>query len=65
MNIRAEFVNFIEHKERVSDTHLTDGFKNATRHGANIGAPVPANFSFVAHATQRTSYKLASHCFGD
>ena len=41
------------------------GLDDAARHCTNIGAPVPANFSFVANTTERDTDKFTPDCARD
>ena len=50
--VRAELVHFVQHHNRVAGASLLEALNDAARHGADIGAPVPAYFSLVVHAAQ-------------
>ena len=63
--ILAEFVNLVQHKQRVGRGSAADGLQNAARQRADIGAPVAADLRFVAHAAQRQANELASQRRGD
>ena len=61
----AELIHFIEHHDRVPRTRLTDRLNDISRKGANICAPVPADFGFVVNAPKAQSNKFAPNRFRD
>ena len=58
--VLPELVDFVEQDHRVHDLGATHRLNDATRHRADVRAPVPANLGFVAHAAQRHADELAS-----
>ncbi len=56
--IGAHFVDLIEHENRIVRSRLFDALDNATGQSADIGAPVAANFRFVAHSTEGHAHKI-------
>ena len=57
--INAHFVDFIQQKQRIVIRRFLQGLYDLSGHGADVGAPVPPDFGFVAHASQRHADELA------
>src|SRR6185369_7469548 len=58
--VGAEFVDFIKHQHWIVYTRATDGLDDATRHRADVRTTMTAQLSFIAHAAERHSFKLAA-----
>ena len=63
--VSGKFVDLIEQDDRIGRLRLTHCRNDASRHGADIGAPMPADLGFVAHATQADSHEFATHRGGN
>ena len=63
--IEPEFINFIQHNERIDRADPFHRLDDSAGHSADVCAPVSANFRFVAHAAETQSGKFAVQCFGD
>jgi len=50
LKIRIEFVDFIEHKDGIDGFGFAHCLQDAARQGAQIGAPMPTDLSFIVHA---------------
>src|SRR6266536_228747 len=57
--VTAEFINLIQHQDRVVHTGATNGLDYPARHRADIRASMPTQFCFVSHAAERHPFKLA------
>src|SRR5688572_7288976 len=57
--IGREFINFVEHDDRVARTGAAQFLDEASRHGANVGSTMAANFRFVTYASQADPGELA------
>ena len=55
----TELVDFVEQEQRIAHADLGHILQNLARHRADISAAMPANFSLIAHATQRHAHELA------
>ena len=51
--IAAEFVNFVQHENRIFDFDAAHSGDKAARHRADISAAMAANFGFIVNAAQR------------
>jgi hypothetical protein len=63
--IGAQLVDLVQQEQRIARTNLAQALQHLARHGADVGASVPADFGFVAHAAQRHAYVLAPRGFGN
>ncbi len=63
--IEAQLVDLIQHKDRVVTFDPANGLKDATGHGTDVGAPMSADLSFVAHTAQRDAHELSVQSPGD
>ena len=63
--IRCEFIDLIEHEERIGRPGPLHGLEDAPGQGADIRAAVAADLSLVAHATQRHAHELAPKRLGN
>jgi len=63
--ISSDFVHFINHKNWIVGTGAPQPLNNFTRHGPDIGSPVPSDFSLIMNAAQRDSDKLPAQSSGD
>ena len=57
-HILAHFVDFIEQEQRVTHADFGHLLNQSTRHGANIGAAMTTDFSFITHTTERHTHEL-------
>jgi hypothetical protein len=55
----AQLVHLVQQDHRVAALGLLQRLHDAPRHGAHVGAPVPADVRLVAHAAQRDAHVLA------
>ena len=53
--IRAHFIDFIQKKKGIFCFCMSNGFDEAPRHGTDVGAAVPADFSFIMDTAQRNT----------
>ena len=51
--IRADLVDLVEDDDRIVGASVADCLDHASGHCPDIGAAMPANFSFVTHSTER------------
>ena len=63
--VRANFIDFVEHKHGVNGAGAAHGLDNPTRHRADVRAAVPAYFCFVSDAAQRNAHELAAQRLGN
>ena len=63
--IGRHLVNFIKQKYRVHYAAGLHAVYNTTRHSADIGAAVSADFRFIVHAAQRHARKLTVDSTGN
>ena len=61
----AEFVDFIEHDQRIFGPCPANGLNDSARHSSYICAPVATKFRFVMHATKAEPIKLTIQGPGD
>ena len=62
---RADLVDLVQHEHGVHRARLLQGLDDASRNRPDVGAPVPTDFSLVAHASQRDPHELPVHGPGD
>src|SRR4051812_24867661 len=62
--VRRELVDLVEEHHRVDRSGLLHRRDDATRHSANIGAPVSTDLRLVAHAAEADTHELATHSGG-
>ena len=65
MVVATEFVDFVEHEQRVGRTSFFQVLQNATGHGTNVRFAVPADFRFIAQPTQAHPHVFTTKGFGD
>ena len=58
--VHRHFVHFVQHEDRVLRPRFFHHLDNLTGQCPDVGAPVTANFGFIAHSTQRHADKLAA-----
>ena len=63
--ILAQLVDLVEKEQRVDLARLLEVGDDLARERADIGAPVSANFRFVAHAAERLAHEFAARRLGD
>src|SRR5208283_1561024 len=63
--VHRHFVDFIEHEDRILGAGLLHHLNDLAGQGADVSAPVTANFGFVAHSAERHADELASGGLGD
>ena len=56
--VLSDLVDLVEHEDRITCTGAFDGLDDSSGHGADIGAPMAADFGFVPHATQAHAGEL-------
>ena len=61
----AEFVDFVQHDDRVHDFDILQGLDKFTRHGADIGTAMALDFSFVTHAADTETVEGTAQTLGD
>ena len=59
-----DFINFIEHNDRIRGAHSLHGLNKLSGHGTDIGSAVSFNLCFVSHSPQGKAKKLAAQCLG-
>ena len=59
--IGTNFVHFIQHEHRITGAGFFNHLNNASRQGANVGAPVAADFRFVVNAPHAKAHKFAAN----
>ena len=63
--VRSQFVDFVQHHERIAAFRLNDPVNDAPRHGADVGFAMTANLRLVMDAAQRDAHQFASGRPGD
>src|SRR5215475_408194 len=63
--IHSEFVDFIQHYQRVHGSRLLHHLNNLARQSADVRPAMPSYFRFIANAAQTKAHKLATGCFGN
>ena len=63
--IGADFVDLVEHENRIVRTRLLDTLNDAPWQRADVSAPVAANLRFVAHAAERDAHEISAEGAGD
>ncbi len=58
--IAPDFVDFVEHENRIFGLRAANALNNLSRQCADVSAAMAANFGFIMHAAQRQPHKLAS-----
>ena len=61
----SEFVELIQHENRVGTPCLFHSLDDASRQSPDIGSAVSADFRFVAHAAEGHSDEFPAHGFRD
>ena len=56
--VRGELVDLVEHHERVAGARLDDAADDASGHGADVGAAMPADLRLVVYAAEGDAAKL-------
>ncbi len=59
--VGADLVDLVDHHHRILGAGVTQRANDRPRHRADIGAPVPADFGFVAHPSDREAHEFAAH----
>ena len=59
--IAAEFVDFVQHDDRIGHPGASQRLQNTARHGTDVGAPVAAQLRLVVQAAQAQAFELATH----
>src|SRR5215218_8599125 len=54
----AELVDLVEHQHGIVHSRAANRLDDPSRHRADVRAAMTAQLSFIAHATQRHSFKL-------
>src|SRR5215472_15658028 len=62
---RAELIDFIEHKDGIATTGLSDPLNNIARKRADVGTPMAADIRHIMDSTQTLAHELAIHRPGD
>jgi len=57
--VGRHLVDFIEQEQRIAHAALGEILNDFSGHGADIGAPMPADLRFVPHAAQGHAHELA------
>ena len=63
--VRGHLVHFIQHENRIRRARLFHHLNNLAGKGADVRAPVAADFRFVAHPAERHAHKLPPGCVSD
>src|SRR6185369_16731864 len=63
--ISADFVDLVEHDQRVVRAGLLHGLNDSSGHRADVRPAVTAYLSLVVNAAERPSHKLAIQSAGD
>src|SRR5438094_7487592 len=63
--IRADFVDLIEHKNRISRAAAAQLLNDPARHRADVSAAMPADFRFITHPAETNPHKPAAERVGD
>ena len=63
--IRTDFVDLVEHKNRIARAAAAQLLNDASRHRADIRATMTANLRFIAHPPETDPHKLATERVGD
>ena len=63
--VRAELVDFVEHDDRVARAAAAQFLDEPAGHRSDVGAAMPANLRFVAHAAEAHARELAAKRVGD
>src|SRR6185503_10715871 len=62
--VHSEFVDFIQHDERIDGPRLLHHLNDLTGQGPDVGAAMSPNLGFIAHAAQRQPHELPACCLG-
>src|SRR5205085_12019061 len=63
--IGADFGDLMEHESRIARSRAAQFLNDASRHRADVGPPMSANFRFVAHPAETDPDKFASKRVGN
>ena len=63
--IRTHLVDFIEQEERIAHARADHALDDLAGHRSHVGAAMPADFTFIAHAAQGHAHELASRRTSD
>ena len=63
--VLAHFINFIKEKERIVKLRFLHGLNDASRHRADIGPAMTANFALITYAAKRDADKFPSRSAGN
>ena len=60
--IPAHLIHLVQHQHGVLHAGPADRLNNPPRHGADVGAPVPSELSFIMNAAKADPFKAAPQC---
>src|SRR6185369_1927783 len=63
--IRTDFVDLVEHKNRIARTAAAQLLNDPSRHRADVSAAMTANLRFIAHSAETDPHKFATQRVGD
>ncbi len=63
--ILSEFVDLIQHEERIGCPGSFHRLEDAAGQGADVGSAVTADFGLIPHAAERDAHEFAPQRFGD
>ena len=63
--IRADFVDLVEHKNRIARAAAAQLLNDPARHRADVSAAMSADFRFITHPAETNPHKLAAESVGD
>jgi len=59
--IRAQFVDFVEHENRIARAGPANVLDDLSRQCADVRATMPAYLGFIAHTAERNPDELSAH----
>ena len=62
--VRADLVDLVQDDDRVAGLGVAQGADDPAGDGADVGAPVPADFRLIAHAAQTDAHHFATNRLG-
>ena len=65
VRLARNFVDLVEHEERVVAFRLNDALHYTSAHGGDVSSAVSANFALVMQSAERDTHIFASQTFGD
>ena len=63
--IRTDFIDLVEHENRIARAAAAQFLNDASRHRADVRAAMTANLRFIAHSTEADPHKFAAQRVGD